>query len=112
VIIAAIASSVRGKRLQFHVLSFEGPDGYSRAGGVAFTGCSGEDYVVPGQNALVLESGDPHEFVGLFKRLRANPDEALLLRRAARNTARRYRWSEVVPRALQPRIDLLYPTTR
>jgi glycosyltransferase involved in cell wall biosynthesis len=80
------------------------------AGGVACTGCSGEDYVVPGQNALVLESGDPQEFVGLFKRLRANPNEALLLRRSARNTARRYRWSEVVSRALLPRIDLVCPS--
>jgi glycosyltransferase involved in cell wall biosynthesis len=77
------------------------------AGGIACTGCSGEDYVVPGQNALVLESEDPHEFVGLFERLRANPAEALLLRRSARNTAQRYRWSEVVSRTLLPRIALL-----
>jgi glycosyltransferase involved in cell wall biosynthesis len=76
------------------------------AGGIACTGCSGEDYVVPGQNALVLESEDPHEFVRLFERLRANPTEALLLRRSARNTAQRYRWPEVVSRALLPRIEI------
>ena len=35
------------------------------AGGVACTGCTGEDYVVPGQNALVLETTDPWEFVSL-----------------------------------------------
>ena len=29
------------------------------AGGVACTGSTGEDYVVPGQNALVLETADP-----------------------------------------------------
>jgi glycosyltransferase involved in cell wall biosynthesis len=76
------------------------------AGGIACTGCSGEDYVVPGHNALVLESSDPHEFVGLFERLRANPTDALLLRRSARNTAQRYRWPEIVSRALLPRIEL------
>ena len=79
------------------------------AGGIACTGCSGEDYVVPGQNALVLESEDPHEFVGLFERLRANPTEALLLRRSARKTAQRYRWPEVVSRALLPRIEISGP---
>lgn len=76
------------------------------AGGIACTGCSGEDYVVPGQNALVLESEDPREFVRLFERLRANPTEALLLRRSARNTAQRYRWPEIVSRALLPRIEI------
>ena len=35
------------------------------AGGVACTGCTGEAYVVPGQNALVLETADPWEFVNL-----------------------------------------------
>jgi glycosyltransferase involved in cell wall biosynthesis len=43
------------------------------AGGVACTGCTGEDYAVPGQNALVLETTDPWEFVSLFRALRANP---------------------------------------
>jgi hypothetical protein len=30
----------------------------------------------------------------------------LLLRRSARNTAQRYRWPEIVSRALLPRIEL------
>jgi len=79
------------------------------AGGIACTGCSGEDYAVPGQNALVLETADPREFVGLFDRLRSNPYEALLLRRSAQSTARRYRWGEVATRVLLPRIELLSP---
>jgi hypothetical protein len=77
------------------------------AGGIACTGCSGEDYAVPGQNALVLETADPREFVGHFDRLRSNPCEALLLRRSAQSTARRYRWKEVTTRVLLPRIELL-----
>ena len=79
------------------------------AGGIAFTGCSGEDYAVPGQNALVLETDEPQEFLRLFHRLRSNPDEAQSLRRAGRATARRYAWPEVVNRVLLARIELLQP---
>ena len=43
------------------------------AGGVACTGSTGEDYAIPGQNAVVLETTDPHEFVSLFHDLRTNP---------------------------------------
>jgi glycosyltransferase involved in cell wall biosynthesis len=78
------------------------------AGGVACTGCSGEDYAVPGQNALVLETGDPQEFVGLYQRLHANPKVAISIRRAGRSTARRYAWPEVVNRVLIPRLELTH----
>jgi glycosyltransferase involved in cell wall biosynthesis len=75
------------------------------AGGIACTGSSGEDYARPGRNALVVESGDPHEFLGLFRGLRERPDRARALRRAGRATARRYAWSQVVERALLPRLS-------
>jgi hypothetical protein len=52
------------------------------AGGMACAGCSGDDYVVPGQNALVLETENPREFLGLFGRLRSRPHEAAPLRRS------------------------------
>jgi diacylglycerol kinase family enzyme len=52
------------------------------AGGVACTGFSGEDYAVPGRNALVLQTSDPLEFVGLFRTLRTNPAEEAALRLA------------------------------
>jgi len=77
------------------------------AGGVACTGISGEDYAVPGRNALVLQTSDPREFVGLFRRLRARPAEEERLRRAGRATARQYAWTEVVERNFLPRLDLL-----
>jgi glycosyltransferase involved in cell wall biosynthesis len=80
------------------------------AGGIACTGCSGEDYAVAGQNALVLETGDPREFLALFQRLRSNPKEATALRRSGRSTARRYAWPEVARRVLLPRIEFLRPT--
>ena len=76
------------------------------AGGIACTGCSGEDYAVPGQNALVLETGDPQEFIGLFALLRQHPEEGRSMRRAGQATARRYAFEEVVRRALLPRLGL------
>jgi len=76
------------------------------AGGVACTGCSGEDYAVPGQNALVLETGDPLEFIGLYERLHHKPDERRALQRAGRTTAESYAWPEVVERVLLPRVEL------
>jgi glycosyltransferase involved in cell wall biosynthesis len=78
------------------------------AGGIACTGCTGEDYAVPGQNALVLETEDPGEFRRLFERLGADGVEQL--RRQGRRTARQYIWDRVIDRALLPRIDT--PTVR
>jgi glycosyltransferase involved in cell wall biosynthesis len=77
------------------------------AGGVACTGCTGEDYVVPGQNALVLETTNPWEFVSLFRELRANPAQERALRRAGRVTARRYTWPHIVQRLLLPRLHYM-----
>jgi glycosyltransferase involved in cell wall biosynthesis len=74
------------------------------AGGVACTGCSGEDYAVPGYNALVLETNDPQEFLRLYGALRTHPAQERAIRRAGRATARQYRWSEIVRRVLAPRI--------
>jgi glycosyltransferase involved in cell wall biosynthesis len=74
------------------------------AGGVACTGGSGEDYAVPGHNALVLETEDPQEFLGLFAALRAHPSKERALRRAGRLTARQYAWPQVVQHSLLPRL--------
>jgi glycosyltransferase involved in cell wall biosynthesis len=73
-------------------------------GGIACTGCSGEDYAVPGRNALVLETTDPREFLGLFGELRTNPALERAIRRAGRMTAQHYRWPEIVARILMPRL--------
>jgi glycosyltransferase involved in cell wall biosynthesis len=77
------------------------------AGGVACTGCSGEDYAVPGRNALVLETTDPQEFLGLFGELRANPCQEYALRRAGRMTAKHYTWLQIMQRILLPRLRFL-----
>lgn len=76
------------------------------AGGVACTGCSGEDYVVPGRNALVLETENPRELVTLMEGLRANPERERAIRRAGQLTARHYTWVEIIQRTLLPRLKL------
>jgi glycosyltransferase involved in cell wall biosynthesis len=76
------------------------------AGGIACTGCTGEDYALPGQNALVLETGEPSEFLGMFARLRDEPQRERAMRQAGRLTARRFSWHEVVQRVLLPRVAL------
>jgi glycosyltransferase involved in cell wall biosynthesis len=76
------------------------------AGGITCTGCSGEDYAVPGQNALVLETGEPREFMSLYHRLRGREDAVRRLRRAGQATARRYAWHNVATQVLLPRVEL------
>ena len=82
------------------------------AGGLACTGGSGEDYALAGRNARVLQSGDPREFVGLYRRLRERPAEARRIRRAGRATARSYAWNEVLRHEVLPRVDIDHAAAR
>jgi glycosyltransferase involved in cell wall biosynthesis len=75
-------------------------------GGIACTGCSGEDYAISGLNALVLQTAEPGEFIGLYRQLREDPDRLRAMRTAGRVTARQYAWPEVIRRNLLPRLDL------
>jgi len=73
-------------------------------GGLACTGGTGEDYAVPGWNALVLQSNDPAEFVTLFNRVQMNPRQMRDIRRHAMYTARQHTWPAIVHRNLLPRV--------
>jgi len=75
------------------------------AGGVACTGCSGEDYAVPGQNAIVLETDEAREFTSLFRQIHERPDRAHRMRRAGQETARRFTWQRVTESVLLPRVE-------
>src|SRR6185295_12220520 len=77
------------------------------AGGVACTGYSGEDYAVPGRNALVLQTADPGEFVSQCSKLRSDAAFEASLRRAGRATARHFAWPEVIRNILVPRLGVL-----
>jgi glycosyltransferase involved in cell wall biosynthesis len=76
------------------------------AGGIACTGFSGEDYAVPGRNALVLQTSDPGEFVDLCQQLQADSAYEASIRRAGRATARHFAWPAVIRNLLVPRLRL------
>jgi glycosyltransferase involved in cell wall biosynthesis len=66
------------------------------AGGVAFTGGTGEDYARHLDNAIVLESTDPREIEDYVTYLDKNDHHEDKIRVSARATAKRYTWDEVV----------------
>ncbi len=76
------------------------------AGGLACTGSTGEDYAVPGWNALVLQRNDPREFVSLFHRLQSDPGEQRAIRQRGKLTAQQYAWAHIVRRNLLPSLQL------
>lgn len=76
------------------------------AGGIACTGISGEDYAVPGHNAIVLQTQSIAEAVAKIERVIARPDEAHALRREGLLTAGKYAWSKVIERNLLPQLEL------
>jgi glycosyltransferase involved in cell wall biosynthesis len=76
-------------------------------GGIACTGATGEEYARPGENALVVASEDPVEFLDQFDRLFARKERVAAMRRAARKTAGDYTWLRVIEDHLLPRIERL-----
>lgn len=66
------------------------------AGGVAFTGSTGEDYAISFENAVALETEDPDEIVGYLLHLVQNTADQAKIRAAGRHTAEEFLWSEVI----------------
>ncbi len=66
------------------------------AGGVAFTGSTGEDYAIHDRNAMVLETADPKEIESHLALLEGHPDKRMRMRQAGRETARQYTWEQVI----------------
>jgi len=66
------------------------------AGGIAYTGCTGEDYAIPFVNSFVLETADPQEIMGYVVYLREVPEEGEKMRKAARRTAHQFTWESAV----------------
>jgi len=75
------------------------------AGGVAFVGCTGEEYATPGYDAISLQTNDPLEIVHYVAYLRGSADAEDRLRRAARRSAARYTWHSVIRRVLMPILE-------
>jgi glycosyltransferase involved in cell wall biosynthesis len=66
------------------------------AGGVAFTGGTGEDYAIHMRNAIVLETSDPREIEGYAVYLNDHDDKEENIRESARQTASEFTWEEVI----------------
>jgi hypothetical protein len=66
------------------------------AGGIAVTGCTGEDYAVPFYNAIVVETSDPAEIEGYIAYLDNRPDERERIRRAGKLTASLFTWESAI----------------
>ena len=73
-------------------------------GGIACTGSTGEEYARAGENALVLGSEDPGEFIAQFDSLVVHERRVAAMRRAGLKTAREYAWWRVIDRHLLPRV--------
>ena len=66
------------------------------AGGIAFTGSTGEDYAVSFENAVAIESDDPDEIVGYLTHLGRHPDDRKKIRCSGKKTAAQFVWEEVI----------------
>ncbi len=66
------------------------------AGGVAFTGSTGEDYAVSFENAVALETEDPEEIVGYLLHMQQHPEERERICVAGKRTAAEFTWEEVL----------------
>ena len=66
------------------------------AGGIAFTGSTGEDYALSFENAIALETEDPDEIVGYLLHLQQHLEEREKIRAAGRRTAAEFVWEEAI----------------
>ncbi len=71
------------------------------AGGMAFTGSTGEDYAIPFHNSIVLETSDPKEIESYVIYLTNHPEEEEKIRKAARYTAARFTWEQITENLIQ-----------
>ncbi len=66
------------------------------AGGIAFTGPTGETYSADGQGAIALDTESADEIILHIMHLRDNPERALSIRQMARKVASKYTWDKVL----------------
>jgi glycosyltransferase involved in cell wall biosynthesis len=70
------------------------------AGGIAFTGSTGEDYAIPFENSMVLDTADPGEIAGYVMHLMNHPSEKEQIRSGAARTAATFVWDRVLDNLL------------
>ncbi len=65
------------------------------AGGLVFTGSTGEEYTLGGQAAIAVDTARPEEVVTQLLTLRLQPQRVRAIRRAARKQAVNFTWERV-----------------
>lgn len=65
------------------------------AGGLVFTGATGEEYTLGGRGAVVLETDRPEEIVIRLLDLRAQPKRARAIRQTGHRHAANFTWERV-----------------
>lgn len=117
VVIVGTSLDPDAKKLLFHasaaVLAHSGHEPFGLVGletmavaGLACTGATGEDYVVPGWNALQLQSTEPKEFMWQMLRLRREPSQERALRTNGLATAKGFAWPRVLTGFLFPSLGI------
>jgi glycosyltransferase involved in cell wall biosynthesis len=71
------------------------------AGGLVFTGSTGEEYARPYENAIVLDTDDSREIEATVAGLLSRPQEVARMRRQGMETAAQYTWDHVVDQLLR-----------
>lgn len=66
------------------------------AGGLVFTGATGEEYATDGHSAVVVDTDAPDEVAGAVLAVRTDPAFGMRLRRAARERAAVFTWDQVI----------------
>ncbi|MFQ6041911.1 MAG: glycosyltransferase family 4 protein [Candidatus Poribacteria bacterium] len=66
------------------------------AGGIVFTGATGEDYARTFENAMVVESDNPSEIAHYVLRIIEDEELRKSIREAAWQTASRYTWDKII----------------
>lgn len=66
------------------------------AGGIVFTGATGEDYARSFENAVVIESDDAVEIAHYVLRILEDAELRKSIKEAARQTANKYTWDKIV----------------
>jgi len=101
-------AEVREQMLRCRAFVFPGEEDFGlapleamAAGGIAFTGSTGEDYAIPFHNSMVLETSDPREIEAYIMYLEEYPEEKERIRKTARRTARQFTWEEVIGNLIQ-----------
>jgi glycosyltransferase involved in cell wall biosynthesis len=65
------------------------------SGGLVFTGATGEEYARPWDNAIVLDTDDPHEIEATVLSLLSRPKDTERIRKKGIETARQFTWDKI-----------------